>query len=42
MVSGVLYDRKMNAKIKGRLQNSGETSTGVRGRDMGFEEGTGK
>ena len=24
------------------VQNSGKTSTGVRGRDMGVEEGTGK
>ena len=43
-VSGVLCDRKMNVKTKGKVhvQNSGKTSTDVRGRDMGFEEGTGK
>ena len=30
-------------KIKGEgVQNSGKTSTEVRGRDMGVEEGTGK
>ena len=29
-------------KIKGKVQNSGKTSTDVRGRDMGVEEGTGK
>ena len=26
----------------GRLQNSGKTGTGVRGKDMGIAEGTGK
>ena len=33
----------MNVKIKGKvyMQNSGKTSTGVRGRDIGIEEGTG-
>ena len=42
-VSGVLCDRRMNMKIKGKgVQNSGKTSTDVRGRDMGVEEGTGK
>ena len=41
-MSGVLCDRRMNVKIKGRLQNSGKTSTdvGLQGRDMGIEEGT--
>ena len=42
-VSGVLCDRRMNMKIKGEgVQNSGKTSTDVRGRDMGVEESTGK
>ena len=42
-VSGVLCDRRMNVKIKGEgVQNSGKTSTDVRSRDMGVEEGTGK
>ena len=42
-VSGVLCDRKMNVQIKGiGVQNSGNASTDVRGRDMGVEEGTGK
>ena len=40
-VSGVLCDRRMNMKIKGKVY-SGKTSTDVRGRDMGVEEGTGK
>ena len=38
-VSGVLCHRKMNVEI---VQNSGKTSTGVRGRDMDIEEGRGK
>ena len=40
-VSGVLCNRKMNVNIKG-VQDSGKTGTGVRGGDMGIEEGTGK
>ena len=37
-VSGVLCDRRMNVKIKGEcVQDSGKTSTDVRGRDMGVE-----
>ena len=41
---GVLFDRKMNVKIKGKVYRTcrGDTGTGVRGRDMGVEEGTGK
>ena len=39
----MLRDRRMNVKIKGEgVQNSGQTSTDVRGRDMGVGEGTGK
>ena len=43
-VSGLWSDRRMNVKINGKVcvQNSGKTSTDVRGRDMGVEEGTGK
>ena len=41
-VSGVLCDRRMKVKFKGRLQDGDKTSTGVRGSDMGIEEGTGE
>ena len=42
-VSGVLCDRRMNVKIKGKVNRTVvSTSTDVRGRDMGVEEGTGK
>ena len=42
-VSGVLNDRKMNVKVNGEgVQDSGMTSTDVRSRDMGIEEGTEK
>ena len=43
-VSGVLGDRRMNVKIKGKMYRTVvlKTSTGVQGRDMGVEEGTGK
>ena len=42
-MSGVLCDRRMNVMILGEgVQSSGKTSTDVRGRDMGIEEGTGK
>ena len=43
-VSGVLCDRRMNVNIKGKVYRTvrGNTSTDVRGRDMGVEEGTGK
>ena len=42
-VSGVLCARRMNVKIKGEgVQNSSKTSTDVRRRHMGVEEGTGK
>ena len=42
-MSGVLCDRRMNEKKKGEgVQNSGNTSTGVRSRDKGIEEGAGK
>ena len=40
-VSGELCDTRMNVKGEG-VQNSGMTSTDVRGRDIGVEEGTGK
>ena len=41
--SGVFCDRRMNVMIKGEgVQNSGKTSTDVRGREMGVEEGPGK
>ena len=33
---------KVNIKGKVGVQDSGNTSTDVRGRDMGVEEGTGK
>ena len=36
----VLCDRRMNVNIKGKVYR--KTATGVRGRDMGIEEGTGK
>ena len=43
-MSGVLCDRKMNVKIKGKMYRtcSGDTGTDVRGRDIGVEAGTGK
>ena len=44
-VSGVLCDRKMNVKIKGkvyRIMVRPALTMYVRGRDMGVEEGTGK
>ena len=42
-MSGVLCDRKNEREDKGEgVQNSGKTSTDVRGRDMGVEESTGK
>ena len=39
-VSGVLCDRRMNVNIKGKVYR--KIGTGVRGRYMGIEEGTGK
>ena len=41
MVCGVLCDRKMTVKIKGKVYGSGKTGTGVRG-VRGIGEGTGK
>ena len=43
-VSGVLCDRKMNEKIKGKVYRTvvRPALTYVRGRDMGVEEGRGK
>ena len=41
-MSGVLFDRKMNVKIKRKVYGIGKTGTGERGKDMGIEEGTGK
>ena len=41
-VSGVLCARRMNVNIKEGVQHSGKTSSNVRGRGMGIEEGTGK
>ena len=39
---GVLYDRRMNVKIKRKVYSSMVTLHCVRGRDMGIEEGTGR
>ena len=42
-VSGVLCDRRMNVKIKGKVYRTVVRAvTDVRSRDMGVEEGTGK
>ena len=38
----VLCHRRMKVKINGKVTDSGKTSAGVRGRDMGVEEGIGK